>query len=169
MSASVHPISRVVPVRAGGKSTSRRIVFAAFAAVLCFANSLPAAAADTPAATQSAPKRNKVVFSVTDNDKGKWNLVLNNAKSVQRNVGANDIDVELVVWGPGIQMLKFDSIVGNKVEELVRQGIKVVACETTMHDMQLTREDMLPSIGYVPGGIIELMQKQQQGWAYVRP
>jgi intracellular sulfur oxidation DsrE/DsrF family protein len=28
---------------------------------------------------------------------------------------------------------------------------------------------MLPTIGYVPAGVDEIMQKQQQGWAYLRP
>jgi uncharacterized protein len=126
-------------------------------------------AADQAGAGQVPTKRNKVIFSVTDNDRGKWNLVLSNAMSVQQNVGAKDIEVEIVVWGPGINMIKMESPVGNRVEELVEKGIKVVACETTMHDLKLTDQDMLPKIGYVPGGVIELMQKQQQGWAYVRP
>jgi hypothetical protein len=126
-------------------------------------------AADQQGAGQASTKRNKVIFSVTDNDRAKWNLVLNNATAVQRNVGAKDIDVEVVVWGPGINMVKMESPVGNRVEELVEKDIKVVACETTMHDMKLTASDMLPKIGYVSGGVIELMQKQQQGWAYVRP
>jgi uncharacterized protein len=141
----------------------------AAAALFCIVAMQPSLAADLPAASQNTPKRNKVIFSVTDNDKAKWNLVLNNATAVQKNVGAKDIDVEVVVWGPGINMLKMESVVGNRVDELVEKGIKVVACETTMHDLQLTPQDMLPSIGYVPGGVIELMQRQQQGWAYVRP
>ena len=29
--------------------------------------------------------------------------------------------------------------------------------------------DMLKGIGYVPAGVIELMQRQQQGYAYIRP
>ena len=33
----------------------------------------------------------------------------------------------------------------------------------------LTYADMLPNIGYVPAGVVELMQKQQQGFAYIRP
>jgi len=150
---------------------SKRFISAAIAAaaLFCFGAVQQSLAADAPAASQTVPKRNKVIFSVTDNDKGKWNLVLNNATAVQKNVGAKDIDVEVVVWGPGINMLKMESVVGNRVDELVEKGIKVVACETTMHDLKLTPQDMLPSIGYVPGGVIELMQRQQQGWAYVRP
>lgn len=110
-----------------------------------------------------------MIFSVTDNNMAKWNLVLNNATAVQQNAGAKDIDVEVVVWDPGINMLKMESPVGDRVEELVDKGVKVVACETTMHDQKLTAQDMLPKVSYAPGGVIELVQKQQQGWTYVRP
>lgn len=48
-------------------------------------------------------------------------------------------------------------------------GIQVVACENTLKSQKLTRADMLPDIGYVPAGVVELMQKQQQGYAYARP
>ena len=126
-------------------------------------------AADQPGAGQAQAKRNKVIFSVTDNDAGKWNLVLSNAASVQQNIGAENIDVEVVVWGPGINMLKLESVAGNQVNGLTTKGIKIVACETTMHALKLAPQDMLASAGYVPGGVIELMQKQQQGWAYIRP
>jgi intracellular sulfur oxidation DsrE/DsrF family protein len=45
----------------------------------------------------------------------------------------------------------------------------VDACENTMHNAKLAKADMLNGIGYVPSGVVELMQKQQQGWAYLRP
>jgi len=28
---------------------------------------------------------------------------------------------------------------------------------------------MLPAIGYVGAGVVEIMQRQQQGWSYLRP
>jgi len=34
---------------------------------------------------------------------------------------------------------------------------------------KLTRADMLANISDVPAGVVELMRKQQQGWAYIRP
>jgi intracellular sulfur oxidation DsrE/DsrF family protein len=36
-------------------------------------------------------------------------------------------------------------------------------------NQKLTKDDMLPKIGYVKAGVVEIMQKQQQGYAYVRP
>jgi intracellular sulfur oxidation DsrE/DsrF family protein len=38
-----------------------------------------------------------------------------------------------------------------------------------MRAQQLAYKDMLPKIGYVPAGVVELMKKQQEGYAYVRP
>ena len=46
---------------------------------------------------------------------------------------------------------------------------EVVACENTMRGMKLGKSDMLSHVSYVPAGVVEIMQKQQQGWAYIRP
>jgi len=121
------------------------------------------------ACAQSPAAANKVVLQVSDNDPGKWNLALNNAKNIQTDLGAANVAVEIVAYGPGINMLKMDSAVGGRVDEALSAGVKVVACENTMHNAKLTKNDMLNKIGYVPAGVVELMQKQQQGWAYLRP
>ena len=114
-------------------------------------------------------QRNRVVIQVSDADPGKWNLALNNAKNIQADLGAANVAIEIVAYGPGINMLKMDSAVGGRVDEAVASGVKVVACENTMRGAKLTKPDMLDKIGYVPAGVVELMQKQQQGWAYLRP
>jgi len=38
-----------------------------------------------------------------------------------------------------------------------------------MKAQKLTYDDMLPKIGYVPAGVVELIQKQGEGFAYIRP
>ena len=128
-----------------------------------------ASAIAIPAFAQQASVRPRVVLQVSDNDPGKWNLALNNAKNIQTDLGAANVDIEIVAYGPGINMLKGDSIVGNRVGEAMASGVKVVACENTMRNQKLARDDMLPKVAYVNAGVVELMQKQQQGWAYIRP
>ncbi len=113
--------------------------------------------------------RNKLVFQVSDNDPGKWGLALNNAGNVQAEIGPDDVDMEIVVYGPGISMLKAGSPVAQRITAALQAGVKVVACENTMKAQHLTRADMLSNIGYVPAGVVELMQEQQQGYAYIRP
>ena len=43
------------------------------------------------------------------------------------------------------------------------------ACENTMRGQKLAKDDMLAKVGYVSAGVVEIMEKQQQGWAYIRP
>jgi hypothetical protein len=130
------------------------------AAVLAFA---------LPAQAQAPAPRSKVVLQMSEGDPAKWNLALNNAKNIQADLGAANVDIELVAYGPGIGMLKADSVVANRVDEALGAGVKVLACENTMRGQKLTQADMLGKIGYVPAGVVEIMQKQQQGWAYIRP
>lgn len=113
--------------------------------------------------------KNRLVMQVSDNDPARWNMVLNNAKNAQDDVGASNIEIEIVAYGPGINMLKKDSVVGERVSEAIKGGVRIVGCENTMKGFKLSKSEMLPVIGYVPAGITELMKKQQDGWAYVRP
>jgi intracellular sulfur oxidation DsrE/DsrF family protein len=129
-----------------------------------------AAAAQTPAASSVAPApMTKVVIQVSDSDPAKWNLALNNAHNIQADLGAANVAIEIVAYGPGIGMLKMDSAVAGRIDQAAGDGVKLVACENTMRNAKLTKTDMLNSIGYVPAGVVELIQKQQQGWAYIRP
>lgn len=123
----------------------------------------------TAVAAEAAAGKEKVVMQVSDADTGKWNLALNNAKNVQQSYGADKIEVEIVVYGPGIGMLKADSAVGSRIEEAKAAGVKVVACENTMKANKLTKADMLPDTSYVPSGVVELIQKERAGYAYIRP
>jgi uncharacterized protein len=122
-----------------------------------------------PAEAQAQGAKNKVVFQVSDADPAKWNLALNNLHNVQQDLGDEGVEAEIVAYGPGIGMLKGDSPVAKRIAAALKSGAKVVACENTMKGQKLVYADMLPDIGYVPAGVTELMKKQQQGWAYIRP
>ena len=126
-----------------------------------------ASSAQTASAT--APKRHKIVIQVSDNDPAKWSLALNNAKNLQDDVGAANVDIEIVAYGPGINMLKLESSAGARIADALTANVKVLACENTMRGQKLSREDMLPALGFVPAGVTEIMTKQSQGWAYLRP
>jgi uncharacterized protein len=125
----------------------------------------PAFAADASA----APAHQKLILQVSDGNAGTWNQSLNVARNVQQEFGAKNVEIELVVYGLGIGMLKMDSPLGTRVAEAMAAGVKVVACTNTMTGQKLTQQDMLPDIGYVKSGVAELMRRQQQGWVYIRP
>ena len=118
---------------------------------------------------REVPAKSRVVIQVSDAEPAKWNLALNNAKNVQADLGAANVEIEIVAYGPGIGMIKAGSPVSMRIDEATMTGVKVVACENTMTNMKLTKADMLKGLDYVSAGVVEIMQRQQQGWAYVRP
>lgn len=134
--------------------------------ILAFFLSAGTAYADKPAAESP---HYRVVFAMTVNDPHIWNEVFGNFHNIERELGPKNVSIELVVYGDGIAMLRDDSLVGNKVDEALQEGVKIVACENTMKAQNISRDTMLPNIGYVQAGIVELIKLQAAGWAYVRP
>lgn len=110
-----------------------------------------------------------VVVQVSDGDPKTWNQALNVVRNIQQEYGKDKVDVELVVFGNGVGLLQFDSPLANRIEDTLASGANVYMCENTMQGRKLTRKDMLPKIGYVKAGAIEIIEKQKQGWAVIRP
>ncbi len=110
-----------------------------------------------------------VVFQVSDSDASKWNLTLVNAMNVMAELGKDNVSMEIVVYGPAIDMLRIESEVAPRVDEVISSGVRVVACENTMQAIHITEADMLPDIHYTRSGVAYLIKKQKEGYAYIRP
>jgi hypothetical protein len=124
-----------------------------------------------PPAAQSADQQTKhrVVLQVSDDNPKTWNQALNGIENLQQVYGKENVDVELVAFGFGLGILKLESVAGSRVQDALQSGARVVACEVTMRRQKLTKADMLPNLGYTPSGLVEIIAKQKQGWAVVRP
>ena len=114
-------------------------------------------------------KKERVVIQVSDDSPKTWNQALNVVKNIQQAYGKDKVQVEVVAFGNGIGMLKMDSEVGNRIDETLQSGAHVYACQNTMHAQKLAKDDMLSKIGYVPAGVVEIINKQKQGWTVIRP
>ncbi len=113
----------------------------------------------------------QVLLQVSENSIDKMRTTLNNARNLQHEFGPDNVEVEIVVYGDGINTLKYYAPIpiADKVEELTTEGVRIVACEIAMRTHKLRPSDMLQQVRYVPSGVSELVEKQYQGWAYVRP
>ena len=135
----------------------------ALGAAAALALHVPAALADS-----AAPAKTRAVFQVSDADPQKWSLTLANVANAQEALGKDAAEIEIVAFGPGVDMLKKDSPVAARVAEAIHNGVRVVACQNTMRARKLGPADMLPEIGTVPSGVVEIMQRQREGFAYLR-
>lgn len=136
------------------------------AALLAAASLQPLAHAADPAARQ--PKY-RLVFHVSENNPQQWQLTLNNAFAFQKNVGRDNAQIEIVAIGPGLNMLKQGSKVTDRITQALDRSIDVVACGETMQTTHVTEADLVGGVRVVPGGLIEIVERQQAGWSYIRP
>ncbi len=137
----------------------------AAAAALCAA----ALVAAQPGAAASPAARQGLVIQASDADPRTWSLALDNARNVAAELGAENVEIEIVVYGPAIDMLRRGSPVAQRIDEATLSGMRVVACENTMIGHGIRRPEMIDGIGYVKAGVVEIMRRQRQGWTYLRP
>ena len=113
--------------------------------------------------------KQRVIFQVSDADPAKWNLALNNAENIQQALGKDKVDVEIVAYGPGLGMLLAESKVAPRLNAAMDGNVALLACATTMSKSKVTEADLAGGVKVVPGGVIHIMNRQREGWSYVRP
>ena len=116
----------------------------------------------------SALPKYRVVMQVSNAEPRGWHQTLVNAMALTKNAGPANVQIEIVANGMGIGMLKYNSPEAREVAAVLGMGIKVLACGETMKALMLEKDDMLPGIGYVPGGLIEVLDRQAEGWRYIK-
>jgi len=124
-------------------------------------------------------KTHRVAIQIDQNDPQVMNLALSNVINVieyyrDKN---EDVEVDIVAYGPGLQMLRADtSPVQDRVKHLkdtVFPGkIQFSVCNNTKQAMEKAEGhaiSILADATIVPSGVVHLMELQEQGWSYIRP
>jgi len=114
-------------------------------------------------------QKQRLVIQVSDADPAKWTLALNNARNVQQDLGKDNVQIEIVAYGPGLGMLKAESKVADRLAAALDTNVGLIACENTMTTTHVSRNDMYAGIAYAKAGVTHIMKRQQEGWAYIRP
>jgi len=115
---------------------------------------------------------NKIVIQVSTDDPRTQKIALNNAVNLQKLYGIDNIDIEIVAFGPGLGLLTSKSGQASRVTSLAMQDITFSACGNTMKKVASKTgkmPELLEGVGQVTAGVARIMELQQQGYAYVRP
>lgn len=146
-----------------GKATRRRILLG-----ICAAAALLGGCAGMG---ESKPAKERIVLQVSDADPRTWNQAMNVVGNLKRNYAKRGVEseIQVVAFGQGIQMLKDDAVVANRVRETMKGGAQMVACENSMGVFKLTKDMMIDNISYSETGVIYIIEKQRQGWSVIRP
>lgn len=116
-------------------------------------------------------RSHRVVMHMNSSDERIQHKALNNIRNLYQEVGRERLQVELVAHGDGIALLTKASTAYR--EELVRLkadfGVQYTACSNTMKAAKLTRDDLIEEVGDTVPAMVRLMERQEQGWAYIKP
>jgi intracellular sulfur oxidation DsrE/DsrF family protein len=121
-------------------------------------------------AEQAIP--HKLVIQVSTDDVRTQRVALNNAVNLQKLYGLDNVTIEVVAYGPGLNLLTTESAVASRVKSLAVQDITFSACQNTM-DTEKKRTGKAPilleGVETVNAGVARIMELQEQGYAYIRP
>ncbi len=113
-----------------------------------------------------------LVLQVTQAEPRRWNVVLNNAANVRKFFGQGKVQVVVVAYGPGLKMLFANSPVAERINSQSEEGVEFDACHNTMLGFKRKTghlPKLVSSAVVVPGGIVRIMQLEQNGYNFVKP
>ncbi len=116
----------------------------------------------------SQEKPVKIVFDVTSNNTDVHKSAVRHVKAMSE--AYPDSKFEVVMYSGAMDMvLKDKSSVAEDIEALTKKdNVNFVICEGTMKRHNIDNSQIITGVKSVPDGIIEIIEKQQEGWGYIK-
>jgi intracellular sulfur oxidation DsrE/DsrF family protein len=143
-----------------------RIVIALLALLL-----VGAAAAQMPPLQDKPFAEHRLVLQLSDGDREKQALVLSVANNLLKAYDPDKIAIEVVAFGPGIDLLRTESPNRARVDSLISQGVQFDICMNTVDTLEREGKhvDINPKAVKVQVGVARILQLTEKGYTLVRP
>ena len=116
---------------------------------------------------QESTRQHRIIMQLTSGDTLVQKGLMRQLKNMKE--AAPGMQLEVVCHGPGMDLLMSDrSIVAGKVKEFAGKGVAFMACDNTIRERQLDPSKVLPEAGHVKAGIIHIVERQEDGWSYIK-
>ncbi len=130
------------------------------------------------------------------NEPERWPVAISNIINLLNDVGDSNIDVIVVSNGAGVKgyiprlsgegTVSGEVTVGEacipgatvtsplmdalkKMEELSKRGVKFLACRNALKANNIPEESLPDFVRVIPAGMTELIKRQAEGYAYIKP
>jgi len=113
-----------------------------------------------------------LALQLSDNDPKKEALTISVAYNLLKYYGPDRIAIEVVTFGPGIDLLRAGNAHRAEVDSLVSQGVQFDVCMNTIATIE--REtgkpvDLNPHAVKVDAGVAQILALTEKGFTLVRP
>ncbi|GAB3199643.1 intracellular sulfur oxidation DsrE/DsrF family protein [Pontibacter aydingkolensis] len=111
--------------------------------------------------------QHRVVYDVVSADSAQQGKIMKHLEKMLNHWP--DAQLEMVVHGKGLDMLvKGKATAAEQLKVLQDKGVKFVACENAMRAHNVQKEQLLPGVLTVPMGVVEIIEKQEEGYSYIK-
>jgi hypothetical protein len=134
--------------------------------VASLARAEPAPLPDKPFA------EHRIVLQLSDNDPKKQGLVISVAYNLLKLYDPDKVAIEVVAFGPGIDLLFPDNPNRKLIESLIAQGVRFDICLNTVDTIERDtgkRPQYIPAATPVQVGVGQILSLTENGYTLVRP
>ena len=117
-------------------------------------------------------KIHKVVIQVSHPDPAEHKIALNMAYNLQKLYGIDNVVIEIVAFGRGLSLLTPKSKEAARVKSLAVQNVTFSACANTMAKIEKKtgkKPILTEGVKIVTAGVAQIIELQEQGYAYTAP
>src|SRR5260370_41799627 len=134
---------------------------------------MPSLARAEQAPLQDKPfAEHRIVLQLSDGDPKKQSLVISVAYNLLKFYDPDKVAIEVVTFGPGIDLLRPDNTNRKLVESLVAQGVRFDVCLNTVDTIEREtgkRPYFIPVATPVQVGVGQILSLTENGYTLVRP
>jgi hypothetical protein len=112
----------------------------------------------------------KIIFSIDTIDDKVVNHVISTVNNVIKFYRPENTEVVVVVYSQGVKVLKKDSDIHTKkrIEALMTYDIEFVACENSLRTLGIKKSELMDDLSFGTAGIVEIIERQLQGYTYIK-
>jgi len=113
----------------------------------------------------------KVVVQLYYSDIKRVNQTLGMIYNILKEYPSESLKVVVVTYGPGMRAIKkdYDKHTLSRIQSLMEYDVEFIGCRNTMESMHWKDNDFIEDISYVQAGIVELIERQVDGYIAVNP
>jgi intracellular sulfur oxidation DsrE/DsrF family protein len=109
----------------------------------------------------------KIVFQLSNADTNSHKALMKQINNIKSTSPGTQIQV--ICHGPGLLFLqKNKTVVEQQINNAKAKGVEFAACEFSLKERKVSKEEILPSAKYVKAGILEIVKLQSEGWYYIK-
>ena len=114
----------------------------------------------------------RLTLQISDAGEAKQSAVLNVAFNVLKSIGPDKVAIDVVAFGPGIDLLRDGNPNAARIRSLVAQGVRFDACMNTVETIERDTGKPYPLTAEaqkVEAGVVRIMTLAEHGYTTVRP